>query len=213
MNMGLLAIPVPPRMARLERDPRGYPIPVTVYRDRGGRPHFTINNEAARQRTIAEDRCPICGGPLLRGRWLVGGPASALHPRGAYIDPPMHDECAHYALRVCPYLAAPSYGKRIDDKTLTDDGKKDAGLMLDPTMMPHRPAVFVAVMFVGRPICISDTVSNGTQRIKMVRHIKPRRPYRRVEFWREGRELHDPAEIARVTNEAMQQIEQSEASA
>ena len=68
------------RMAHLALDRRGFPIPPSVYIDTNGRPrHFTINDEPKRQALIATDRCPLCGGKLLRGRWFVGGPQSAFH--------------------------------------------------------------------------------------------------------------------------------------
>ena len=46
------SIPVPARMQQLPRDQRGYPVPVIVLRDNSGRPHFTMNDEAKRQRII-----------------------------------------------------------------------------------------------------------------------------------------------------------------
>src|SRR5215472_13925800 len=96
---------VPSRMAHLPLDPRGYPIPANVYRDAQGRPHFTINDDRKRLEQLRRDACPICDQSLYIGRWFVGGPLSAFHPNGAYIDLPMHHECATYALQVCPYLA------------------------------------------------------------------------------------------------------------
>ena len=169
------AVPIPKRMAHLALDRRGFPIPPSVYIDTNGRPHFTINDEPKRQALIATDRCPLCGGKLLRGRWFVGGPQSAFHIHGAYIDPPMHNECAHYALQVCPYLAAPNYDKRIDDKTLPPG---DTPLLIDPTMIPERPDYFVAVMTTNQKSIINS--------IGMVQYLKPLRPYSRIEFWRHG---------------------------
>lgn len=171
-------VAIPARMAHLERDRRGYPIPVSVYRDSDGRPHFTIIDELKRQRVIADDRCPICGGKLTRGRWFVGGPMSAFNNRGAYIDPPMHGECARYALRVCPYLAAPNYDKRIDDKTLPPGD--DAPLLLDPTLIPERPDYFVAVMATGQKLIMNGGV---------VQYIAPKRPYSKIEFWQYGQRV------------------------
>jgi hypothetical protein len=170
-----LAAVIPDRMLHLERDPRGYPIPWGVYRDEDGRAHFTINDEARRLKALARDLCPICGSKLFRGRWFVGGPMSALHEAGAYIDAPMHRECMTYALQVCPYLAAPSYGKRIDDKTLTTPPPI---LLEDRTMMPHRPPVFVAVMATGQKL------TGG-----LSPHVVPRRPYSQIEYWCEGMRL------------------------
>ena len=180
--MSIQDVPIPERMARLERDKRGYPIPVNVYRDATGRPHFTVNDEDIRQRHIAEDRCPICGGVLLRGRWFVGGPLSGLRDDGSYIDPPMHRECAVYALQVCPYLAAPNYSdeKRIDGATLPSDDPN--AILMDQTIIPERPEVFVAVMSIGQRISWA-LLPNGR---RWAQYVRPVRPVRRVEFWRHG---------------------------
>src|SRR5262245_21383278 len=181
------AVPVPDRMLSLPRDPRGYCVPVTVFRDSAGRPHFTINDEEKRQAVLALDCCPICAGKLVRGRWFVGGPASAFHAHGAYIDPPMHRECAVYALSVCPYLAAPSYGRRIDDRTLPPG---EVPLLVDPTMDAVRPPVFVAGMATGQRFVFDEMVG-----LRFVRFVRPRRPFARVEFWKDGQPV--PAEWAR----------------
>jgi hypothetical protein len=169
-------IPIPERMAHLPRDRRGYPIPWSVYHDATGRPHFQINDDVKRAIALARDWCPICANGLWRGRWFVGGPLSAFHPDGAYIDPPMHSECAHYALMACPYLAAPDYAKRIDARTLSKDDKSTM-LLVDPTMIPERPEVFVALM------------TTGQERIGD--NVRPRRPYSRIEYWRHGKQISE----------------------
>ena len=174
-------VPIPPRMAQLPRDPRGYPVPVTVLIDSSGRPQFTINDEEKRQKLLAEDRCPICGTRIIGGRWFVGGPLAAFHDHGAYIDPPMHDECAHYALQVCPYLAAPVYSGRIDARKLSADDR--GSVYLDPTMLPERPELFVAVL--------AHTTISHRNRLGLVQNVAPSRPYMRVEFWRHGERLDD----------------------
>lgn len=181
---------IPPRMAHLDRDRRGYPVSVMAYRDADGRPHFQINEETVRQRIIAEDQCSICGGKLLRGRWFVGGELSAFHPNGSYVDPPMHDECAHYALRVCPYLAAPQYGKYIETATLKPDDPLIGNTVIDPGMIDERPQVFVAVMATGHRK-IDGEVRVGPLGVPFVQYLKPRRPYLRVEFWRHGAKITD----------------------
>jgi hypothetical protein len=168
--------PIPQRMRHLPRDRRGYPIPKSVLIDDEGRPHFTINDEAVRLKHMAEDRCPICGARLIGGRWFVGGPRSAFHPQGAYIDLPMHDECAHYALAVCPWLAAPNYTTRLDDKTLQRT-KLPPVVMLDRTVNPERPVIFVAVL------CRTHSMFGG--------YPRPDRPYMRVEYWRAGTQLDE----------------------
>jgi len=174
--------PLPDRMKHLPRDPRGFPIPVIVTRDKSGRPHFTMNDEAMRQRIIREDRCAICGAKLLRGRWSVGGPLSAFHPDGRYNDTPLHYECASYALRVCPYLAMPSYSKRLDTKTAVNAEFNGTLIAIDPTILDARPELFVAVMHIGQ------TYSPGPVGLG---YVIPKRPYRQIEYWQQGERL-DP---------------------
>lgn len=180
----LALIPIPARMAHLPRDRRGYPIPVNVLLDDEGLPHFTINDEKTRQMLILEDRCPICGGKLFRGRWSVGGPMSAFHPAGRYMDTPMHYECCCYAMQVCPYLAMPSYSKRLDGRTIANRPLAGEAVFTDPTMIDQRPEIFVAVMHVGQQF---------TRAPWGVRYIIPNRPYHNIEYWKNGTRL-DPSE-------------------
>jgi hypothetical protein len=165
-------------MKHLKKDTRGYPIPDGLYIDPDGRAHFTINDEVKRLRHIMGRLCPVCGKRLKPFYWFVGGARSAFDPNGAYIDLPMHTECAHYALQVCPYLAAPSYAKRIDDKTLSKDNPKL--VLLDQTMIPDRPEVFVAVS------TKRFTFTNGHK------YVKPARPYRDIEYWAHGEKVLEP---------------------
>lgn len=143
MNKAWQDVPIPARMAGLERDKRGFPVPFIVARDKAGEPLFTINDSRLTEQCIAESRCGICGGELEYGDlWWVGGPMSAFHPQGVYIDGPMHLECSTYALRVCPHLAAPKYTKRIDGLPAMKNGT-DFEVFKDHTVMPDRPLVFV----------------------------------------------------------------------
>ncbi len=179
-------VPLPIWMEKLPKDRRGYPIPYTVMRDKDGRPHFTVNEEHKRQHVIKKGLCPICGRKLLKRRALVGGPKSAFDPAGAYIDPPMHVECARYALQVCPWLAAPSYTKRIDAKTI-DPKKVDNDVVLaDPSMDPSRPELFVMVIHT-KAINIKGHLF-GTP---FVQFIQPCWPYVDVEYWQHGERMPD----------------------
>lgn len=172
------SIAVPRRMRHLPLDPRDYPIPFNVYRDQHGRPHFTVQDTATVYRCVMGRLCAICGERLEPARmWFVGGPFSAFHPQGSYYDPPMHAECARYALRVCPYLALASYREgRIPGRTVPDD---DPVGLVDMTMMPDRPPVFVAGM--ARDLQFDPDSST----------IFPARPFVRLEFWQHGRRLPD----------------------
>jgi hypothetical protein len=168
-------------MQGLPRDKRGYPIPSNIIRDDDGEPLFTVNDEAMRSLQLREDRCPICDQRIIGGRWLVGGPRSAFDPRGAYIDIPMHDECAHYALQVCPYLAAPSYGREIARTQLAQRKVSGVLAIIDNTQTPGRPDgdIFVAVL------CRTHSLIRGGQ------YVRPDRPYMRVEYWKHGQRLPD----------------------
>ncbi len=179
-------VPVPKRMRALQRDPRGYPIPFVVLRNLDNKPHFTINNDRRVSRCIAEKRCPVCGSRLDSVFWFVGGPLSAFHPNGAYLDPPMHYECMEYALRVCPYLAAPKYAGRIDAGNV-DPARlaPEMRVMLDPTMIPERPSLFVAVATAGQRTGRRIEKGFGPK------YLYPRRPYAAIEYWRYGVKLSD----------------------
>ena len=170
-------IPIPERMRHLKVY-RGYAVPWGVMLDSDGTPQFAINMEEARDLMISADLCGICGKPLYRGRWFVGGPASALHPRGAYIDMPIHNECKDYALQACPYLAAPHYGREIGTIKAAQM-KRPPQIVLDRTMLPDRPPLFVAVFATGQRM-----VEGG--------NVRPKRPYLKIEYWRHGQKL-DPA--------------------
>lgn len=175
------SVEIPARMRHLPKDRRGYPIPVNVLIDKTGKPHFTINDDEKRQQHLRKKQCPICGSALLRGRWTVGGPASAFMKEGAYIDPPMHYECYRYAMQVCPYLALPSFTKRIDAGTVKREDLEDHRIFIDNTVLAGRPPLFVAVMHLGEEY--------QTDIFGMIQRFKPKRPYRNIEYWQNGKEL------------------------
>lgn len=174
-------VEIPARMRHLPKDRRGYPIPVNVFIDNNGKPHFTINDDEKRQVHLRKKQCPICGGALLRGRWTVGGPASAFMEEGAYIDPPMHYECYRYAMQVCPYLAVPSFTKRIDAGTLKKEDVEEHRIFIDDTVLAGRPPLFVGVMHLGEEY--------QTNMFGRIERFKPKRPYRNIEYWQDGKEL------------------------
>jgi hypothetical protein len=178
----MIEVKIPKLMRHLPKDPRGYPIPMTVFRDKDNKPHFAINDSSIRAGLIIKDCCPICGNPLHPKKWFVGGPVSAFDPNGAYIDPAMHYQCMAYALQVCPYLAAPNYTKRIDNKTLKAGAIPDSLIFINNTMLPDRPEIFVAVE------CSSYDMTIKPLEI----YLRPKRPYSSIEYWRYGKKLRPP---------------------
>lgn len=185
-------IAVPARMAHLERDRRGYPIPAIVLRTSDGRPHFTINDDSKVLRAAQLNACGICGKRLHKsGGWFVGGPASAFHPQGAYLDGPVHHECGTFALETCPYLAAPKYAGRIDEGTLTDAQRAEVGVTVDTTMLPDRPDIFVF----GR--ATQFTFARRGPASALMFH--PRKPFVEIEYWQKSVQLPEAIAVPIVT--------------
>ncbi len=189
-------VPIPLRMRHLDLDHRGFPIFYIAQRDpSNGRAMFAVNDFIKQRECAERDLCEICGTKLFRGRWFIGGPLSAFHPQGAYNDAPMHDECAHYSLNVCPWLSAPNYARAVG---VQQAAKLPFGTFVeDPTQteLQARPTLFVAVM------CVAQSNRMGYAGMYT---FQPKRPYRKVEFWIHGRQLSldDGALMAR---EYMQQ--------
>lgn len=115
------ATPVPPAIAALPHDPRGYPIPVITPRDAEGRPTFAITGTARTLICAVERRCSICGttmppGPVYRVIAAAETEAlSAAHTAGRTAankapspEPPGHRECMLFAAFTCPFLARPN---------------------------------------------------------------------------------------------------------
>lgn len=172
--------PIPARLQHRPLDARGYPIPWNVLRGVNDAPIFTVNDDRRHYQALRQGLCPICGERLGQWKWFIGGPRSAFDPHGWYQDLPAHRDCALYALVTCPYLAAPKYLGRVD---VPDPAKLPplARVLLDPTMIPERPALFVAVA--SAQVEVQD---NG--RVKLP-YVRPTRPARAYQFWQHGREL------------------------
>lgn len=169
----------PERIARLEHDPRGYPIPHVVLRADDGTPFFTINDDRKAWRAFLKGLCPICGERLGKWRWWVGGPQSAFDPNGWYLDLPGHHDCQQFALATCPYLAMPRYLGR-DIITHREKLPPEARILLDETQTPGRPPLFVAVA--------SDRLE-FSERGGSLPYTRPLRPALAYEYWHEGKQI------------------------
>lgn len=177
----LTEVPMPPRVAKLPRDRRGYPIPHIVQRDPQGLPLFTVNDANVTLRCIKRKLCPICGDRLDKTLWFVGGPSSAFHPQGVYFDTAMHHECMVYALKVCPYMANPNYHIMTNEKSIAALENRLGKGVVDNTQDPGRPRPMVAVMCFGQTI-----IDNGPNQLPFIR---PLHPYHGIEFWNDGAPL------------------------
>jgi hypothetical protein len=96
---------IPRRLGGRPRDKRGLPIPWGVVILPDGTPDFRVSDGERWLRCIRERLCPLCGLPIKRSLWFVGGPSCMEHR--LFQDPGMHRDCAEFALRVCPFMAQP----------------------------------------------------------------------------------------------------------
>lgn len=179
-------IPIPFHLSKNDRDRRGLPIPFIVYRDMNGVPHFTVDDTELVNLALSKKLCGLCGKPLKVGQmWLIGGPLSAFAEDGMFASPPAHEDCARYAVQVCPYIAASNYSRLIEDKTLKADAVHDTAQVHNDGIVPTRPLFFVLARTSGFKV---TDLGDGSDK----KYILPRRPWKDVEFWKNGRQIARP---------------------
>lgn len=189
------SVPIPARMRHLPKDARGYPAAVIVMTTDDGAPIFAANDEGERQRMFKQDRCHVCGDRLLRGRWFVGGCLSTCAEHGLILDGGMHSECAAYALAVCPYLAAPNYGRLVGRQQLAKSDRANVMVMDTGTDGNPRPDMFVALMAVAEEYSHGSAMP-GIAEMEIIYGVRPKPgAVRQVELWRHGRQISDPVEV------------------
>jgi hypothetical protein len=152
-------VPLPPSLAARPRDlHRGLPIPFVSQHERGGRSvvDFVGVNVERALRCADEQLCGLCGWPL--GYWIafLGGPKSAALLQ--YTDPPMHEDCAFAALKLCPHIAIQRHHRapehRVADDTWTPLGwterKPDRWMLCSTRRFEHR-LHYGSVLFLPAP--------------------------------------------------------------
>lgn len=117
----------PPRIAALDRNPVGYPIPWFVDREIGpdgtldSDPDFRIADKRKLLSATLFRLCWVCGNSLINealGRTAtqyayVIGPMCALNRISS--EPPAHRACAIYSATACPFLTTPDMRRRPVD--------------------------------------------------------------------------------------------------
>jgi hypothetical protein len=167
-----MSVFIPLRMQKLPRDPQGRVVPAIVERDASGNPLFARLNDKAMRRCLNDDLCQICAQPLMRRRWLVGGPQRAFAPHDFYTDLPGHLECIEYSLRTCPYLSVPNYLRKVELVLPVHEGV--AAVRSDDRRRPS-PSFLACVGTIGR-------VSPD-----LVLHVTPTGLCDRMQIWRHGK--------------------------
>jgi hypothetical protein len=107
--------PLPPRIARLPKDYRGYPVPFFVqwfkdgqgseFQIKGSYPDFRVIDSRRMDRCFSQSRCWICGDVLGIHRVFAIGPMCVINR--VTMEPPSHRDCAEFAARACPFLIRP----------------------------------------------------------------------------------------------------------
>jgi hypothetical protein len=124
--------PMPPRVARLPLDERGYPVPYFVaWVD--GKPDHRIADPLKFAAALVARRCWVCGDVLGVNLAFLIGPMCAINRVSA--EPPMHVECAEWAVRACPFMSRPRMMRRTselpDQITISDHHiDRNPGVML-----------------------------------------------------------------------------------
>ena len=96
-----LLIPMPPRIARLPRTKHGLPVPYIAEEHKDGSPNLGMVNSVISGHCHRKSLCSICGEKLAPAeRTFITGPSCVFGSDYGCNDPPMHEECARYALRV-----------------------------------------------------------------------------------------------------------------
>lgn len=67
-----------------------------------GKPDFKIIEPFTVLECATKRLCGICGTTMGSRIFFIGGEKSTA--QGTYLDPPMHEPCARYAMAVCPFL-------------------------------------------------------------------------------------------------------------
>jgi hypothetical protein len=154
-----LAIPIPPRIARLPRTKHSLPVPYIADEHEDGSPDLGVVEPATSSHCHSEGLCSICGEKLEAAeRTFITGPGGVFGSDYGCNDPPMHEECAHYSLRVCPHLVAPG----------------SVSVVITAPRYRRRHVE-------SYPPTVAD--------------YWPYRPYKRVEWWSEGKNVVDHDEI------------------
>lgn len=103
-------VPMPGRIARLPRNPVGYPIPWFVADLDDGTRDFRIASGDKQVRAVREKLCWVCGDRVGQYVSFTIGPMCAVNRVSG--EPPAHRDCAEYSAKVCPFLANPSMKRR-----------------------------------------------------------------------------------------------------
>jgi hypothetical protein len=113
---------LPPRIAKLPQDHRGFPIPWFVATlPKTGERDFRVADQKKRNRAIRNKLCWVCGERLGKFQCFVVGPMCTITRSTS--EPPCHLDCAVFSVSHCPFLTKPRM--RRNDQGLDEHGIVD----------------------------------------------------------------------------------------
>ncbi len=110
--------PIPDRLKRFPLWRGRFPIHYTVWVGPDGEPDFKVMHERRREECFNKNLCHLCGQRMSAPYALIGGPLCV--DGMAFVDGPMHPECATYAALVCPFLSSPQGKYRAEIPTFDE---------------------------------------------------------------------------------------------
>jgi hypothetical protein len=125
---------IPPRVARLPRDSRGFPVPWFVqWFENGepawpgvGTPDFRVIDTRRFAAALKQALCWVCGEYMGRHRVFIIGPMCVVNRVTS--EPPNHRDCAEFAVKACPFLTQPRMRRNAKD---LPEGGEVAGFHID----------------------------------------------------------------------------------
>lgn len=167
-----------PKIAAMERDPRGLPIPANVsYDSKNGKPNFAITNPIKEIELFCAQKCGVTGTPFdTEDVWFITTPDLAFVPFGQLMDAPMCAEAKDFTLQVCPYFGMKNYERLSDMQARAMAPKLAAD---NSNTVYEMPTEFVAIKVKGFEAGLSQSG---------LRYL-PSRHYARVEYWKERNRL------------------------
>lgn len=166
---------IPARMLRRPVDAHGRPIPFSQFIRDDGTPDFRILDVRRVLQCLTQRRCGLCGDLMGRHIFFVGGPLCITN--GVFNDPPMHKECAQFALTVCAHL------------------NRSKGRYNAATPLPERVAIAVAQLSSDQKadhFALLHTtgyrVGHGSDGMT---YIRANLPWLDVELWRDGAPMQE----------------------
>ena len=206
-----------PRIARLPKDERGYPVPwfVQWFKDGEpcktgeGKPDFRVIAPDKMVKAYKNDRCWICGATIVgHAKVFAIGPMCVVNRTTS--EPPSHRYCAEFAAKACPFLIHPR--QKRNAKAMTELAGAPAGIHLDRnpgavalyqtgTYKPFRAGDGVLFQL-GKPIRV-DWWAEGRQatRAEIQASMESGLPFLIAEARKEG--LDAMRELARMHGEAL----------